>query len=151
YIDFQVTIANFPFYQQCFKLRGLFAFGLTEGPPVLIRALRRNRMPAFPPVEVAGLRCWLLAGCLLLSAAATYALGPAGNPASTLPSATDPRIKTFNEPHMSWLPVGPPRHQLLLFLPGTGGKPRSQFPFANTAAELGYHVTFLMYPDALAA
>ncbi len=95
---------------------------------------------------------FLSAGLLLLAATAhaQTAAAPA-NPTATLPSATDQRIKSFDDPHMSWLPEGPARNQLLVFLPGTGGKPRSQFPFANTAAELGYHVIFLMYPDDLAA
>lgn len=72
-------------------------------------------------------------------------------PTATLPSATDPRITEFNQPHMSWLPQQPARNQLLVFIPGTGGKPKEHFGFAETAASLGYHVISLMYPDALAA
>ncbi len=70
---------------------------------------------------------------------------------STLPSATDPRIIEFNQPHMSWLPAAAPRNQLLLFLPGTNGVPRADFPFAQLASTLGYHAIFLMYPDEDAA
>ncbi len=70
---------------------------------------------------------------------------------ATLPSDTDPRIQDFNEPHISWLPKGAPRKQLLLFIPGTGGKPTANFRFAKTASDLGYHVIFLMYPDNIAA
>jgi len=68
------------------------------------------------------------------------------------PSATDPRIATFDQPHVCWIPRGAAaRHELLLFLPGTGGRPRDHFAIAETAAGLGYHVVFLMYPDNLAA
>jgi len=40
---------------------------------------------------------------------------------------------------------------LLLFLPGTNGHPQEDFPLAETASELGYHVISLMYPDTIAA
>jgi pimeloyl-ACP methyl ester carboxylesterase len=92
--------------------------------------------------------CWFV-----ICSAAAYAQGypQPSNPAATMPSETDPRITNFNQPHMSWLPQGRARNQLLVFLPGTGGQPRAHFPFAATAAALGYHVIFLMYPDTVAA
>jgi hypothetical protein len=71
--------------------------------------------------------------------------------AATMPSDTDPRIKSFNEPHISWLPEGRPRNQVLVFLPGTGGQPSERMPFAKTGCALGYHVISLMYPDNVAA
>ncbi len=72
------------------------------------------------------------------------------NPTSTLPSATDPQIKTFNAAHLSWLPEANPRNELLVFLTGTNGKPyRSRF--LETASKLGYHVISLMYPCSIAA
>ncbi len=70
---------------------------------------------------------------------------------ATLPSDTDSRITTFNAPHMSRVPTSTPRNQLLLFLPGTGGKPREHFAFTKIAAALGYHSISLMYPDNLAS
>jgi len=73
------------------------------------------------------------------------------NPTASLPAQTDQRIDSFNEPHMSWVPAKQPRGQLLVFLPGTGGQPKSHFPFASTASDLGYHVISLMYPDSVAA
>jgi hypothetical protein len=81
---------------------------------------------------------------------------------SILPSATDPGIKTFNNPH--WLYVNrnivveqkadlpQDRHELYLFIPGTHekGSPRGgkgPFAFCDLAADLGYHVVVLAYPD----
>jgi hypothetical protein len=69
---------------------------------------------------------------------------------STLPSDTDSGITKYNDANLSWLPYAEPRHELLVFLTGTGGKPyRSRF--LETAAQLGYHVISLMYPCDIAA
>ena len=56
-------------------------------------------------------------------------------------------------PHRIYLdPDTTPRNQLLVFLAGTGGRndgpPRA---FSMTAAELGYHVIELAYPNGLSA
>jgi len=81
------------------------------------------------------------------------AAGGAAEPISVLPSDTDRRISAFDSPHLAWLPEGSARNQLLLFLPGTGGKPEKGLfhPFAAAAAGLGYHVVALMYPDNVAS
>ncbi|HEY1718591.1 MAG TPA: hypothetical protein VGH42_09930 [Verrucomicrobiae bacterium] len=80
---------------------------------------------------------------------------------SILPSATDPAIKTFDDPH--WLYVNrkivveqkpelpQDRHQLLLWITGTGGKGKTAVAFCSLAADLGYHVVTLMYPDDIPA
>ena len=80
---------------------------------------------------------------------------------SILPSATDPAIKTFDNPH--WIYVNrdivvdqkpelpKDRHELLLWLPGTGGNGRQYAAFCNLAADLGYHVVTLMYPNKIPA
>jgi hypothetical protein len=80
---------------------------------------------------------------------------------SVLPSVADPAVKTFDFPnwfyinreivvdHKEDLPAD--RHQLLLWLPGTNGKGHDAQGFSNLAADLGYHVITLMYPDDLAA
>ena len=79
---------------------------------------------------------------------------------SVIPSATDPAIRQYNTPH--WICVNreillgqgtrvKDRHQLLLFLPGTGGHNRGAKAFLETAANLGYHCIELMYPDDVAA
>jgi hypothetical protein len=77
------------------------------------------------------------------------------------PSATDPAIKTFDEPH--WLYVNreivvehkeglaQDRHELLLWITGTGGKGHDAQGFSNLAADLGYHVITLMFPDDIPA
>lgn len=83
-----------------------------------------------------------------------------------LPSKTDPEIQTFDMPHFiyvnreivisnySSLPAD--RHQLLLFIPGTQplaqqGKGKGPFKFLEEAANLGYHVIKLTYPNDVAA
>ena len=43
------------------------------------------------------------------------------------------------------------RHQLLVFLPGTNGNAEGAEAFCELAADLGYHVVNLMYPDDIAA
>jgi hypothetical protein len=85
---------------------------------------------------------------------------------SILPSDTDPAIINFNNPH--WICVNrkivveheadlpQDRHQLYLFIPGThekatprGGK--GPFAFCDIAADLGYHVVVIQYPDEMPA
>lgn len=91
------------------------------------------------------MRLAALALALLLPLAAR-----AQDSVATLPQLTDPRI-TAGPSHYSWLPQGPVRQQLLLFLPGTGGDPQAEMPFARLASRLGYHVISLSYPDRIAA
>jgi len=88
------------------------------------------------------------------------------NGIQVLPGATDPAITNFNFPHTIYvnreivvshktdLPAD--RHQLLLFIPGTHvpGGPRGgkgPFQFLQLAANLGYRVVNLTYPDETAA
>lgn len=78
-----------------------------------------------------------------------------------LPSATDPAIKTFNLPHYIYVnreivvehKQGLPqdRHELLLWITGTGGKGHDAQGLSNLAADLGYHVVTLMFPDDIPA
>jgi len=72
-------------------------------------------------------------------------------PVSVLPGKTDPAIHAFDAPQYAWVPEGKIRHQLLVFLPGTGGEPQPAMPFIDTAVTLGYHAVSLMYPDSVAA
>lgn len=78
------------------------------------------------------------------------------------PRDTDQAIGTaFSSPHSIYvdrnivLAAGSQssrdRHELLLFLPGTGGNADGAKGFCELAAELGYHVVNLMYPDDLPA
>lgn len=78
-----------------------------------------------------------------------------------LPSRTDPEIKTFDFPHVVQVDRDivirqdaakpAPRHQLLLWMTGTGGRSRGADEFCKLAASLGYHVVKLMYPNDIPA
>jgi len=81
---------------------------------------------------------------------------------SVIPKATDSAIgATYNTPHCIYVnrrivvekdPALPrDRHQLLLFLTGTGGQAQGARAFCELAADLGYHVVSLMYPDDIPA
>src|ERR1700722_11497581 len=77
------------------------------------------------------------------------------------PSITDPAIHDFDNPHHMYVDrsiiVDPAtdlpqdRHELLLWLTGTGGKAADAREFLSLAATLGYHVVSLMYPDEIPA
>jgi hypothetical protein len=79
-----------------------------------------------------------------------------------VPRNTDPAIgAAFNSPHTTYVnrdiviekapQSSQDRHELLVFLPGTNGKADGAKAFCELAAELGYHVVNLMYPDDIAA
>ncbi len=87
---------------------------------------------------------------------------------SVRPSETDSAIKTFDGPHWMYLnrdivvehkpDLAQDRHELLLFLPGTGkkgdttgGNNPGPAGFFDLTADLGYHVIFLRYPNEIAA
>ncbi|HEV2691523.1 MAG TPA: hypothetical protein VG347_01365, partial [Verrucomicrobiae bacterium] len=64
------------------------------------------------------------------------------------PSQTDTNITQFNNYHYAYLNSGvPARHQLFVFLPGTGGAPAGYTDILKTAANLGFHTLGLMYED----
>ncbi len=69
------------------------------------------------------------------------------------PSATDASINTYtnasqSENHICYINTNVvPRNQLLIFLSGSGGKPNGNDYFDQLAANLGYHVIGLMYPN----
>jgi len=72
---------------------------------------------------------------------------------AVLPAATDAAIHQSYTPHRVYFdPAAPRRNQMLVFLPGTAGRndgsPRA---FSKTAAELGYHVIDLSYPNSISA
>lgn len=70
-----------------------------------------------------------------------------------LPSDTDSRINTFTGEgfvHWSWYnPNAEHKPQLVVFFPGTGGKGSGSVPFNTAAANLGFHVLSLAYPDTV--
>ena len=68
------------------------------------------------------------------------------------PSDTDSAIQRFNLPHRVFLDDSvAARGQLLVFLPGTGATTADQDAFGRTAAGIGYHVVYLMYPNDVPA
>jgi len=68
------------------------------------------------------------------------------------PSTTDPAITQFDNDHFIFIDKNvTPLNQLVVFLPGTGSKPSKFQGFCQIAAQYGYHVICLMYPDGTAA
>ena len=68
-----------------------------------------------------------------------------------LPQETDNQIDTDLEAHyVAHNPSVAPRNQLFVFLPGTGAIPRIYQEICNLAADLGYHVVSLNYPNSQA-
>ena len=70
-----------------------------------------------------------------------------------LPSATDKSIDTFSgDGWLHWAYCNsavPPRHQLIVFLAGTGGTGKGHKAFNQLAANEGYHLVSLAYPSAV--
>ncbi len=65
------------------------------------------------------------------------------------PSATDPAIDDPDEDHhVALADAGPYNGKLLVFLPGTNGKPANATLFLDEAARAGYHAIGLDYPNA---
>ena len=74
---------------------------------------------------------------------------------AVFPNETDPAMRDEPLPHLYAEPLGAPREQLLVFLPGTDpgyaqgmqtdGGPEAYTDFLRQAAGLGYHVIGLMY------
>ena len=69
------------------------------------------------------------------------------------PAATDAAIKEPYAPHRVYFDrAASHRNQLLVFLPGTGGRNQgSPRALSTTAAGLGYHVIELSYPNSISA
>ena len=64
------------------------------------------------------------------------------------PSDTDSRIRNFDAPNYVILNKGiSDRAQLVIFMPGTSGKPRNT-PFFTVISDLGYRIINLEYNDA---
>ena len=64
------------------------------------------------------------------------------------PSAVDTSIKRFDQDHyVAFARDAKPDAPLLIFLPGTGGRPLNTTLFANIAAQQGYRVIGLDYVD----
>ena len=66
------------------------------------------------------------------------------------PHATDPAIDRALDNHYAWLdPAAPSNQKLLVLLPGTATPAGAYQLVQREAAELGYHVVGLMYPNGV--
>jgi hypothetical protein len=98
---------------------------------------------------------WKRNGIFALSVAGFYfvafaGLAHAGNliTQEVLPSDTDPSIRRFNEPNVTVLDEDTPADSpLVVFLPGTGGKPRNVMHLLRVVAGQGYRAVGLEYDD----
>jgi dienelactone hydrolase len=64
------------------------------------------------------------------------------------PSDTDVRITSNNDAHYAVVdPKATRKDQLVLVLPGTGASPSQYTDYCNNAANLGFHVLGLTYPN----
>lgn len=64
------------------------------------------------------------------------------------PQTTDPQISRNLQNHFIAINRGvPPKNQLFLFFPGTGGTPFFQQEINNAAADLGFHAVGLNHPN----
>jgi hypothetical protein len=70
-----------------------------------------------------------------------------------VPSITDKRINQFSgggwEHCVYYSPSVAPRHQLVVFLPGTGGTGHGARAFCTLAAQQGFHVVSIAYPSTI--
>src|SRR5438270_12594149 len=97
-------------------------------------------------------RVLALLSCQLLLAPAAHAQQPAGPDDLVTylvtPASADTAIHRFNEPnYVVFERQTPASAPLLVFLPGTGGRPQGTSDFANVAARQGYRVIGLEYTD----
>lgn len=91
---------------------------------------------------------YLLLYCLMAMSCRKQADTPGVLEYTVTPSQTDAAISHFNAPHHAFISGNrPPANALLVFLPGTGGEPKHYRLFAQHAADLGFHVINLMYPN----
>jgi len=64
------------------------------------------------------------------------------------PSETDPAIHRFDEAHyVVFTQETPPRGQLVIFMPGTGGRPAAAVRLLSVVADQGYRAIGLEYND----
>jgi len=101
----------------------------------------------------------LIAALLLISICSCSKKDDIGNPSDpyanklnefiVLPSATNPVITTYNDPHYVYLDTRvTPKNKLFIFLPGTTANPSMYSLIEKKAASLGYHCIGLMYPNS---
>ncbi len=90
---------------------------------------------------------FLVATLLMLFTASASTAGAAGSMLTVKPSVTDARITASDFPHVVISGQAAKPGNVLLYLPGTGGRPPGPLPFLNRAVERGYRVISLSYVD----
>ncbi len=95
----------------------------------------------FPPKMPA------LVGYLLLLTAFPYSHAQSVHPELIKPSKANPHIKNYNDENVVLRPVKMDDAPILVFLPGTSGKPENPKLLLQIAAEQGYRVLGLEYND----
>jgi len=90
--------------------------------------------------------------CLVAASLATLLLGGAAPPPAyerlVKPSALDPEVKRFDEPNVVLSPKGATAQTpLVIFLPGSYGRPQNALDLLRTVEDQGYRVIGLEYDD----
>lgn len=81
-------------------------------------------------------------------AAAPSAAGPSLSERLVVPSAADPAVKAYDDPSIAISEPGLPSDApLVVFLPGTGGRPANVRDLLGVVAKQGYRVLGLEYDD----
>ena len=110
-----------------------------------------TRRPVGQPLFSPNLRILIMSFALMVFAAIVVS-GQESSPIPVRPSDTDPAITKFNDPHLVYHNSAvKKRNELLVFLPGTNGRPGGTGLFCQTGADLGYHVLALAYSTDVAA
>ena len=99
-------------------------------------------MAKFPPLAA------LAVASLALGPMAADGAAPRSFERTAKPSALDPAVRAFDDPHVVISPGGAAADApLVLFLPGTGGRPQNVVDLLRTVAQQGYRVIGLEYDD----
>jgi pimeloyl-ACP methyl ester carboxylesterase len=83
---------------------------------------------------------------VLLTLSLAPALARAAEPMAVKPSQLDPQVREFDDNHLV-IPAKRPGAPLVVFMPGTGGKPENVIRLLKVIAEQGYAVIGLEYPN----
>ena len=114
----------------------------------MTRRLSKRITRRFSSIALVGAALWLVCG--LTSAQEQPADEDSPSPFVSLikPSQTDPSIRRFDENHyVVFDPATSAHGELVVFMPGTGGKPTSAARLLRVVATEGYRVIGLEYDD----
>jgi hypothetical protein len=88
-----------------------------------------------------------IGACILFASALTHAYAKSSTLEYIYPSETDPNIKQHNDANVVLRPKNMDGAPLMVFLPGTDGKPENAKLLLSVAAEQGYRAIGLEYND----